>query len=193
MEITANMICKAFGEKQVLNDFTHTFASGRTTVIMGPSGCGKSTLISVLMGIIPFDSGELIPDTNNFRKSAVFQENRLCENLTAASNIRLVTGSRLTAQQIAQELSSVGLEDCADKPVRELSGGMKRRVALLRALLAEYDVLFLDEPFKGLDEETKHIVIEYTRRLTTNKTVIMVTHDRTEFDALGDELITLNS
>lgn len=189
MDIIAKNICKSFGEKQVLNDFSYVFRKGKTTAVMGPSGCGKSTLISILMGVLPFDSGELYPKAGEFRRSAVFQENRLCENLTAAANIRLVTGKRLSNAEIAKELAAVGLEGCENKPVRELSGGMKRRVALLRALLAEYDALFLDEPFKGLDSETKGIILDYTRKMTEGKTVILVTHDKSECDALADELV----
>ncbi len=191
MDIIAKNICKSFGEKQVLADFTHTFKDGITTAVMGPSGCGKSTLISILMGVLPYDSGELTPKSGEFKRSAVFQENRLCENLTAAANIRLVTGKRLSNSEIASELAAVGLSGCENKPVRELSGGMKRRVALLRALLAEYDALFLDEPFKGLDSETKGMVLDYTKRMTEGKTVILVTHDKAECDALAEELVML--
>ncbi len=193
MDIIAKDICKSFGEKQVLKGFTYTFKSGHTTAVMGPSGCGKSTLISILMGVLPFDSGELSPKSGKFRRSAVFQENRLCENLTAAANIRLVTGKRLSNAEIARELAAVGLSGCENKPVRELSGGMKRRVALLRALLAEYDILFLDEPFKGLDSETKGMILDYTQKMTEGKTVILVTHDKSECDALADELVTLDT
>ncbi len=95
--------------------------------------------------------------------------------------------------EIAAELDAVGLSGCENKPVRELSGGMKRRVALLRALLAEYDVLYLDEPFKGLDTETKGIVMDYTRRKTKGKTVIMVTHDQAECDMLADETVKMQT
>lgn len=193
MDIIATNICKAFGEKQVLHDFTYTFKDGLTTAVMGPSGCGKSTLISILMGVLSYDSGELSPKGGEFRRSAVFQENRLCENLTAAANIRLVTGKRLSNAETAKELAAVGLSGCENKPVRELSGGMKRRVALLRALLAEYDALFLDEPFKGLDSETKGMILDYTKQMTEGRTVILVTHDKTECDALADELLTLGA
>lgn len=193
MDIIAKNICKSFGEKQVLKDFTYSFRSGVTTAVMGPSGCGKSTLISILMGVLPCDSGELSPKSGEFRRSAVFQENRLCENLTCAANIRLVTGKRLSNAEIANELAAVGLSGCENKPVRELSGGMKRRVALLRALLAEYDALFLDEPFKGLDSETKGMILDYTRKMTECRTVILVTHDKSECDALADELLTFGA
>lgn len=191
MEIIAENICKRFGKKQVLDGFSHRFKSSVTTAVMGASGCGKSTLISILMGVLACDSGTVSPKVGEFKRSAVFQEDRLCENLTASANIRLVTGKRLTAAEISHELEAVGLGGCENKPVRELSGGMKRRVALLRALLAEYDVLFLDEPFKGLDAETKQTVMDYTRQKTAGRTVILVTHDKDECSALAAELITL--
>lgn len=190
MQINAVGLKKAFGEKQVLDGFSHVFRDGTVTAVMGPSGCGKSTLISILMGILTQDSGEVLHETP-FRRSALFQENRLCENLTAAANIRLVTGKLRSEKEITEALNSVMLHGIEKKPVRELSGGMKRRVALLRALLAEYDVLFLDEPFKGLDEVTRTCVMEYTRRMIQGKTVIMVTHDKDECEFLADEVITM--
>ena len=181
-------LTKKFGDNSVLDNFTHDFADGKVTAVLGKSGCGKSTLLNVLMGLLEPDGGEAIRGDGE-RISAVFQEDRLCENLTASANIRLVTGKRYTRGEIAAELAAVGLGDCADKPVRELSGGMKRRTALIRALLAEYDVLFLDEPFKGLDADTKRTVLEYCRRKTAGKTVVFVTHDKDECAALSDEII----
>lgn len=185
-------ITKKFGENIVLNNFSHEFAEGKVTAVLGRSGCGKSTLLNVLMGLAAPDGGEVIRGGGG-RISAVFQENRLCENLTASANIRLVTGRRFTRAEIAEELAAVGLADCADKPVRTLSGGMKRRTALLRALLAEYDALFLDEPFKGLDEETKRAVMEYVREKTRGRTVVLVTHDKEECAFLADEVIELGA
>lgn len=192
MEIVAKDICKSFGEKRVLESFSYTFRDGSFTAVMGPSGCGKSTLLAILMGTLPADSGEVLP-SGSFRRSAVFQENRLCENLTAGGNIRLVTGKKYSADDIAAELAALGLDDCENKPVKELSGGMKRRVALLRALLADYDVLFLDEPFKGLDEVTKDLVIDRVRIKTVGRTVIMVTHDITECEKLAQDIIRLKT
>lgn len=180
-------ITKKFGENIVLNNFTYEFAEGKVTAVLGRSGCGKSTLLNVLMGLMNPDGGEVI--RSGKRISAVFQENRLCENLTASANIRLVTGRRFTKERIAEELAAVGLADCADKPVRTLSGGMKRRTALVRALLAEYDALFLDEPFKGLDEATKQTVMEYCREKVRGRTVVFVTHDKDECAFLADEVM----
>lgn len=183
-------ISKTYGDNRVLEGFTHDFSEGKITAVMGASGCGKSTLLGILMGLIPPDSGR-VERSDDLRISAVFQEDRLCENLTAGANLRLVAGRRLSRERAARELAEVGLDGCESKPVRELSGGMKRRVALLRALLAEYDVLFLDEPFKGLDEETKLAVMDYTKRMTSGKTVVFVTHDKEESRRLADEEIIL--
>lgn len=183
-------IHKAFGENIVLNGFSHEFPKGKVTAVLGRSGCGKSTLLNILMGLQKPDSGEII-QPESCCISAVFQENRLCENLTASANIRLVTGKRYSKSQIASELAAVGLDGCENKPVRTLSGGMKRRTALLRALLAEYDVLYLDEPFKGLDSDTKRIVLDYCKEKISGKTVIFVTHDEDECGFLADEVIRL--
>lgn len=188
--IKALNISKSFGENVVLKNFSHEFSDGKVTAVLGKSGCGKSTLLNILMGLIPCDGGEVIRPEGRLI-SAVFQENRLCENLTPSANIRLVTGKRFSKAEIAEELAKVGLSGCENKPVRELSGGMKRRTALLRALLAEYDVLFLDEPFKGLDEDTKQTVMNYCKEKTEGKTVILVTHDMDECEFLADEVLRL--
>ncbi len=186
--LKAVQIRKSFGELCVLENFTHEFAEGKSTAVLGKSGCGKTTLLNILMGLQTPDSGEVVRDG---KISAVFQENRLCENLTASANIRLVTGKRLSKAQIAEELAAVGLSGCENKPVRELSGGMKRRTSLLRALLAEYDILFADEPFKGLDADTKREVMRYFKEKTSGKTVVLVTHDNDECEALADDIIRL--
>lgn len=188
--IKAVNVRKVFGENVVLDGFSHEFSDGKTTAVLGRSGCGKSTLLNILMGLTSSDSGEVIRPEGS-KISAVFQEDRLCENLTVSANIRLVTGKRFSKEEIAVELVKIGLEDCANKPVRTLSGGMKRRTALLRALLAEYDVLFLDEPFKGLDADTKRNVMRYCKEKINGKTVILVTHDMDECDFLADEIVRL--
>lgn len=173
-------INKTYGEHRVLEHFSLHIEEGRTTCIMGRSGCGKTTLLRILMGLEQADedfggSREMAA----MKKSAVFQEDRLCENLSVMANIRLTCPDR-TKAQIQEEMREVDLEGCAGQPVHELSGGMKRRVALLRALLAPGDILFLDEPFKGMDEETRQKVIAYTARKCQGRTVLFVTHDERE-------------
>lgn len=182
-DIVITNLCKAYGPKQVLRDFSCTIPAGKATGLMAPSGVGKTTLLRILMGFEQADSGT-IQGLAGLRFSAVFQEDRLCENLTPVSNLRLVSPA-LSAAQAAAALQGVGLADCLAQPVRELSGGMRRRVAIMRALLAEYDLLFLDEPFKGLDEETKARVIADTRRRCAGRTVLLVTHDADELAAMG--------
>ena len=189
MSVVASNITKSYGTNLVLSNFSHIFPDNKVTAVIGQSGCGKSTLLSVLMGILPPDSG-IVKCSEPI--SDVFQENWLCKNLTASANLRLVTGKSKSKAEIAKELSEIGLDGCENKTVRELSGGMMRRVALLRALMAEYKVLFLDEPFKGLDLDTKKLVMNYCKEKIKGKTVIFVTHDSSECELLADETVELH-
>lgn len=117
----------------------------------------------------------------------IFQEDRLCENVGALSNLRLCAPS-LSKKEGEKRLAELGLGDSLHQPVREFSGGMKRRVAILRALCAEYDLLLADEPFKGLDEETRLRTMEYFRAQTRGKTVLLVTHEEEEAAFFGNIL-----
>ena len=182
-DIVIRGLSKAFEGKQVLRDFSAVLPAGQVTGLMAPSGAGKTTLLRILMGLEMPDRGT-ITGLQGLRLSAVFQEDRLCENLNLESNLRLVTPT-LSRAAAEEALTAVGLTDCLHQPVRELSGGMRRRVAILRALLAEYDLLFLDEPFKGLDRETKEVVMADTRRRCDGRTVLFVTHDPTELETMG--------
>ena len=182
-DIEIKGLCKAFDGKQVLRDFSAVLPAGQVTGLMAPSGAGKTTLLRILMGLETQDRG-IITGLDGLRLSAVFQEDRLCENLNPVSNLRLVTPA-LSWEAAEAALATVGLTDCPRQPARELSGGMRRRVAILRALLTEYDLLFLDEPFKGLDRKTKEIVMADTRRRCDGRTVLFVTHDPTELKAMG--------
>ena len=181
-EIRTEALFKAYGDKAVLRSLSLTFHVGQTTAVMAPSGWGKTTLLRILMGLETPDSGAVY-GLEGLRKSAVFQEDRLCMQLDAADNVRLVTPG-LTRTQAQQALDAVGLRDCAGQPVRELSGGQRRRTAILRALLARWDVLFLDEPFRGLDAETRRLVLDDTRRRCVGRTVLLVTHDEAEAEAM---------
>ncbi|SEA22135.1 NitT/TauT family transport system ATP-binding protein [Pseudobutyrivibrio sp. ACV-2] len=192
MDITIKNLSKAFDEQLVLNDFTHTFKEGTTTCIMGKSGVGKTTLLSILMGLENADSGQ-INGLSDKKISAVFQEDRLCMNLTALLNIKMVLpkNSHISDERIISLLSKIGIDASDKKTVSEYSGGMCRRVAILRALLADFDLLIMDEPLKGLDTETKEKVISLIKELTTNKTVILTTHDPTDVDALSGEALLI--
>ena len=188
-DIVVSHLYKAFDGKQVLSDFSAVFPAKTTTAVMGHSGVGKTTLLRILMGLEAMDSGT-VTGIQGARLAVVFQEDRLLEFMTPVGNIRL-TAPSLLEEAIRKELTAMGLGGCMTQPVCELSGGMRRRVAILRALLAESDVLLLDEPFKGLDEETKACVIERTRALSAGKTVVLVTHDEREAKAMGAGVIEL--
>ena len=181
--IQVRNLSKSFGNKAVLQAFSADFPTGAVTAVMAPSGGGKTTLLRILMGLEAADSGT-VEGLAGLRQSAVFQEDRLCEALSAVSNVRLVNPA-LTRGEAEAALSAVGLAGCGNQRVAEFSGGMRRRVAILRALLAQWDVLFLDEPFKGLDEATKRLVMADTRRRCAGRTVLLVAHDAREADALG--------
>ena len=182
-DIIIREVYRAFGEKEVLHGFSARLQAGTITGLMAPSGSGKTTLLRILMGLDRPQQGK-ITGLDGLRVSAVFQEDRLCENLNAVANIRLVTPV-LTLETVEASLKAVGLGDSSRQPVRELSGGQKRRVAILRALLAEYDLLLLDEPFRGLDAATKQVVLTDTLTCCAGRTVLLVTHDSEELDAMG--------
>lgn len=189
-DILVRGVSVSYGENHVLTNFSATFPTGRCTAVMGPSGCGKTTLLSVTAGLIRPDSGEVVGMPPWF--TMVFQEDRLCEDFTVAANLRLVTArGREATGAIAEVLEALGLSEWGAKRVAELSGGMKRRVAIARALLGAGDVVLMDEPFKGLDAETKNEVIRAVQRWTEGKTVIFVTHDVDEVPEMKGELLQL--
>ena len=173
MELHIENLCKAFDDRPVLEHVTFTAGTG-VTCVMAPSGAGKTTLLRILLGLERPDSGNF---TGNVRWAAVFQEDRLLEHLDAMENLRFVLGSALDESAANVLLTELGLGDTAGKPVREFSGGMKRRLALARALLAPSDALALDEPFTGLDEENRARCQALIRRMAPGKPVLLVTHD----------------
>lgn len=184
MPIRIRNLSKAFDGKKVLENLSLDLPDAGVVAIEGRSGAGKTTLLNILMGLLPPDAG-LIEGLAGKRVTAVFQENRLLENWSALKNIRLVCGRGVTDADIFAHLAEVGLAGEEKTPVRALSGGMKRRVALVRGVIAAGDVLMLDEPFKGLDEATRGAAIAYVRAHARGRLILLVTHDRSEADALG--------
>ena len=159
------------------------------TCVEGPSGCGKTTLLRLVAGLETPDGGTIegVPD----RIACVFQEDRLCEDFTAVSNVKLAVGSARSGAEIASHLEEIGLGDSLSKPVRDFSGGMKRRVAIVRAVCYGGDLLILDEPFKGLDEQLRDRVMDYVKKYSAGKTILCVTHDGAEADYLGGAVCRL--
>ena len=188
--ITLKNISKSFGDKVVLSDLNAVFEAGKISVIMGESGCGKTTLINIIMGLEKADSGELsgIPK----RMSAVFQEDCLSENFSAVSNLRAVTGKKAAKEKMTELLLSLGLtEKGINSSVNRLSGGMKRRVAIARALIADSELIIMDEPFKGLDEETRARVASIVERSVrgSSRTLILITHDAADIELIHADSI----
>lgn len=171
MELKAIGVCKAYNGRQVLQDIHFTAEPG-ITCLMAPSGAGKSTLLHIFLGLVKPDSGRVETPS---RWGAVFQEPRLLEHLDAAGNLRFVLGENLSSAE--ELLTSLGLELSDSRSVREYSGGMKRRLALARALLVPSDALALDEPFAGLDGETHARSLACVRRAAEEKPVLLATHD----------------
>lgn len=178
-----------FGEHTVFSDFSHCFPEGKITAIMGASGCGKTTLLRIIAGLISPESGRVMTDKPI---SFMFQEPRLCPWLTAAENVNLVMGDkRETLPEAKKWLEAVGLLADAEKYPKELSGGMQQRVTLARTLAFPASLYLFDEPFKGLDRDTRQQIIPLVRKFTAGKTVILVTHDQQDAEDLADEMIHL--
>ena len=186
-DIILRGIGKRYGDRQVLRGVDMTLREGETACLMAPSGAGKTTLLRILLGLERPDEGS-VEGLVGLRIAAVFQEDRLMDRMDAVSNLRLFAPG-LSREDAVKALRDFGLGDSAARPVSELSGGMRRRVALLRALLAEWDFLALDEPFKGLDADTRREIIRQTRARTAGKTVLLVTHDPEEAAEMGARVI----
>ena len=175
MSIELVNVSKAFGETQVLRGLSERFAQGEAVCVMGRSGLGKTTLARIVMGLEKPDAGA-VRGAKGKRFAAAFQEDRLVERLSAQGNLRFACGAALDEPRMAEAFAAVGLTpQDVEKPVGELSGGQRRRVALLRALLAPADVVVLDEPFKGLDEAARQAAAAYVRRMQAGRTLLWAT------------------
>lgn len=173
-EIRVQNLCKTYGDHVVLHNLSFTAGVG-VTRILGRSGAGKTTLLRILLGLDQPDSGSLFG--TNCRWAAVFQEDRLLGHLDAEDNLRFALGSAYNAAAAKTLLGELGLTDVGSKPICEYSGGMKRRLALARALLAPSDALILDEPFTGLDEENRSIALRCILHAAQTKPVLLASHE----------------
>ena len=185
MELRVEHLCKRYGENAVLDDISFIARVG-VTRLLGPSGIGKTTLLRVLLGLETPDSGTVNGD--KFRWTAVFQENRLLEGLDAEGNLRFVLGANYNAAAAQALLEELGLGDVGKKKVRDYSGGMQRRLALARALLAPSDALALDEPFTGLDAENREAAMRAILRAAETKIVLLSMHEELSLPCRSIEL-----
>ena len=182
-------LSKRFGEKILFENLSLTVDG--PAVLWAPSGWGKTTLLRILMGLEAPDSGTV---QGVGRVGAVFQEDRLCPQLTAVQNVELVLpeGKTQYKTQIVSDFQRFGYDEQAlDLPARKLSGGQKRRTALLRALWAESDTLLLDEPFTGMDPAAMKKAAAMLKARCGTKPTLLATHDQEAIRELGWKVIEL--
>ncbi len=191
MKLVLHDISKSFGSLSVLDHVSAELESGHVYCLMGPSGSGKTTLFRIIMGLESPDDGYISGIDPDTRIAAVFQEDRLCEEFTPVENVMMVTGKAYTRDKIRKELAVILPEESLDRPVDTLSGGMKRRTAICRALLAPSDLILMDEPFTGLDEDTRLNVSGYIREKSAGKLFLFSTHHEEDTEALGAVRIDL--
>ena len=188
-----NMVGKSYGDKVVLQEFDFSFPRQGVVSLLGPSGCGKTTLLRLAAGLEQPGSGQVFRKAGT-RLSMVFQEDRLLDVLTAEDNIQAALGPE--SQNLARFcLENVGLGDALHLYPQEMSGGMKRRLAIARAVAYGGDILLLDEPFRGLDHETKRQVMRLVfpeEGLADNGALtLLVTHDVEEALAVSQYILLL--
>ena len=192
-------VSKRFGTGPVvLDDISLDVQQGEFLCLLGASGCGKSTLLNLVAGLDAPTTGTV--ELPGGRAALMFQEAALLPWLTAAQNVELALrlrgiGKRERRERAGELLELVRLRDAGGKRVHELSGGMRQRVAMARALAQETGVLLMDEPFAALDAITRDVLHEELVRLRTSQglTVLFVTHNVREAVRLGDRVVLLSS
>lgn len=180
-------------DEELINDLSLHIPAGDRVCIMAPSGTGKTTLLNLLTGGLKPDSGIVsfeVDTGDGVSISMVFQEDRLCSEYTAAYNIALglKRGCRKT-DLIQSHLEQLGMDESIFADVKELSGGMKRRVAIVRAVMSPSRVLILDEPFASLDEELKDRTAEYIIENLNGRTLVVVSHDEKDAERLNARIL----
>ncbi len=183
----------SYDQKPVLTDFSMTLARGEILSLMGASGRGKTTILSLAAGLLRPQKGTLV--SNAERVVYVFQEPRLLPWCTVSENLAAVLEDpKKDDARIREVLKKVGLSDAADLYPHALSGGMKSRVSLARAMLYGGDLYLLDEPFAALDEDTKNtlsdVLKEHIRAMGAS--AILVTHNENDARRMADRILQLN-
>lgn len=184
MSIQCDRISFAFKQNPIITELSLILPDAGIVGISGPSGCGKTTLLHLLAGLISPQAGR-IKESQRKRIGVVFQEDRLLPWLTNEANIQIVCGDQ---QSVHHWLERMELSQVAARYPNELSGGMRRRVALARALAFDCDLLLLDEPFQGMDQPLKERLYPLILQTAKHKPVVMVSHDWAELSCLADTL-----
>lgn len=193
-DLVFDHVSLSFGERAVLRDFSLVVPGGEKCVLMGASGSGKTSVLRLAAGLLRPTAGRVLGGAPGALVSMQFQEPRLLPWLTAEENVNLALSGRRSTRPAARAwLERAGLSDAAGLYPADLSGGMQQRVALCRALAAPYDILLLDEPFRGLDGDTKAQIMALTADAVSGKlsdgvprTLLLVTHDADEARVFSD-------
>lgn len=191
-----NDVSKAMGGQLIVENFSYTLKTGEVIALLGPSGCGKTTILNLTAGLIKTTSGDIGLFSNDI--GYVFQEPRLIPWKTVLENILFVPMkcTKMEKRKKAIEvLTKVGLKDCIDFYPNKLSGGMKQRVSIARALLSNPKIILMDEPFSALDLLLKKELQDDVISIIEEKEVgiIYVTHDSEEAARIADRVIILES
>ena len=206
-------INKSFGDRHVVKDVSFKFYRGKTNLIIGESGCGKTTLLKLMVGLHTLDTGEVWYDDKNFpalnanekqevrtKIGMLFQGGALFDSLTLEENVRFPLDffTHLTAAEKLERvnycLEKVQLESKNALYPSELSGGMKKRAALARAIANSPDYLFCDEPNSGLDPKTSIVIDDLIQNITKELdiTTIIITHDMNSVMGIGDNVMFIH-
>ncbi|MGL4760922.1 MAG: ATP-binding cassette domain-containing protein [Sarcina sp.] len=177
----------SYDDNKIISDYDITFEEGNINFIMGKSGVGKTSLLLYV-------ASQLLEKRDI---SIVFQEDRLIPHISVYKNLELVIKNRFKKDEIKKKIDSIlesfDLKEFENYYPSELSGGMKQRVSIARAILYDGEILIMDEPFKGLDKSTKDTVTDFVKKYIdeTKKTTIIVTHDIEDYKRLLGKLITI--
>lgn len=183
--IKFNNVSFSFDDKKILDSFSYSFEKGKTYVLIGESGIGKTTFLKLAYGLLNPSEGTI--DRNYQSSSYIFDLDNLFK--TTVINNLLVVSKDL--KKIDDLLNYFKVEDLKNKKVSELSNGQRRRISIIRGLLVDADIYFIDEAIRGLDEENRLLALNKFKDVFKDKTVIYVTHNLDEVEILADEVIKL--
>jgi len=210
--IKINNISKSFGDKTILEGISGGFEKGKTNLIIGASGTGKSVLLKCIVGLLPPDTGNVFYDLRNFTEAdkdmrseirreigmlfqggALFDSKNVEENVMFPLNILTTMPASEKIERVNFCLNRVGLDGVNKKMPSEISGGMKKRVGIARAIVNNPNYLFCDEPNSGLDPQTSIVIDELIMEITHefDITTIVVTHDMNSVMGIGEQIMFL--
>jgi len=200
MSVKVKNVSKAFGDMAIINDVNFEIASEQIVAIIGPSGCGKSTLLRLMADLETLDSGSIdIVDSLGASRSFVFQDPLLLDWRRLEDNILLPLeiaplASHDQEERLANVLKLTKLSEHRKKFPHELSGGMRMRASLARALITQPQLIFLDEPFGALDEMTRESLNLEIQEIhhKSPSTIILVTHNLNEAVFMSDKVLVMN-